>query len=185
MVLALLLTPHGNCGWNLYRLPTLPQAEGWRKYDTTPWEGCNLYLDLDDAQALAAMGLPDNGSDGSEAFLDARRGEIHRLKREFPRSTIDQFPLHVLDLNCLSKVITYMGRLYYRRASRWGLAPDIQVALSQTCTSIHAWYFTAHGRYPRVHGNAAGVDTPIGTATPAAALPLEDPLLARLDDDKL
>ena len=35
-----------------------------------------LYLDLDDAQALAAMGLPDDGSNRSESFLDARRGAM-------------------------------------------------------------------------------------------------------------
>ena len=34
------------------------------------------YLDLDDAQALAAMGLPDDGSNRSESFLDARRGAM-------------------------------------------------------------------------------------------------------------
>ena len=50
------------------------QPAGHKKYDTTPWEGCNLYLDLDHAQALAAMGLPDDGSNRSESFLDARRG---------------------------------------------------------------------------------------------------------------
>ena len=36
----------------------------------------NLYLDLDHEQALAAMGLPDDGSNGSESFLDARRGAM-------------------------------------------------------------------------------------------------------------
>ena len=86
MVLALLLTHGGNCGCNLYRSSTLPQAEGWRKYDTTPWEGCNLYLDLDHAQALAAMGLPDDGSNRSESFLDARRGALKELDREVAKT---------------------------------------------------------------------------------------------------
>ena len=52
------------------------QPAGHKKYDTTPWEGCNLYLDLDGTQALAAMGLPDDGSNRSESFLDARRGAM-------------------------------------------------------------------------------------------------------------
>ena len=54
----------------------LPPAKGWKKYDTTYWEqeGCNLHLDLDDAHALAAKGLPDDGSNRSESFLDARCG---------------------------------------------------------------------------------------------------------------
>ena len=43
---------------------------------TSQWEGCNLCLDLDHAQALAAMGLPDDGSERSESFLDARRGAM-------------------------------------------------------------------------------------------------------------
>ena len=52
----------------------LPPAKGWKKYDTTYWEqeGCNLHLDLDDAHALAAKGLPDDGSNRSESFLCAR-----------------------------------------------------------------------------------------------------------------
>ena len=33
----------------------------------------DLFLDLDHAQALAAAGLPDDGSTRSESFLDARR----------------------------------------------------------------------------------------------------------------
>ena len=54
----------------------LPPAKGWKKYDTTYWEqeGCNLHLDLDDAHALYAKGLRDDGSNRSESFLDARRG---------------------------------------------------------------------------------------------------------------
>ena len=54
----------------------LPPAKGWKKYDTTYWEqeGYNLHLDLDDAHALAAKGLPDDGSNRTESFLDARRG---------------------------------------------------------------------------------------------------------------
>ena len=55
---------------------TLPQAKGWKKYDTQPWEGCNLHLHLDDAQALAAMRLPDDGSNLSKSFLKARRGAM-------------------------------------------------------------------------------------------------------------
>ena len=43
---------------------------------TSRWEGCNLYLDLSQTQALDAMGLPDDGSDLSESFLDARRGAM-------------------------------------------------------------------------------------------------------------
>ena len=54
----------------------LPRAESHKKYDTTPWEGHSLHLDLDQAQALAAMGLPDDGSNRSESFLDARRGAM-------------------------------------------------------------------------------------------------------------
>ena len=54
-------------------MPALPPAEGYKKYDTAPWEGRNLFLHLDHADALAAMGLPDDGSNRSEAFLDARR----------------------------------------------------------------------------------------------------------------
>ena len=56
--------------------PELPPAEGWKKYDTTNWEqqGCDLHLGLDHAGALAAKGLPDDGSNRSESFLDARRG---------------------------------------------------------------------------------------------------------------
>ena len=46
---------------------TLPQAKGWKKYDTQPWEGRNLHLHLDHAEALAAMGLPDDGSNRSES----------------------------------------------------------------------------------------------------------------------
>ena len=53
----------------------MPPAEGWKKDDTTYWEqeGCDLHLDLDHADALAAKGLPDDGSNRSESFLDARR----------------------------------------------------------------------------------------------------------------
>ena len=46
---------------------TLPQAKGWKKYYTQPWEGRNLHLHLDHAEALAAMGLPDDGSNRSES----------------------------------------------------------------------------------------------------------------------
>ena len=55
--------------------PGLPPAEGWKKDDTTCWEqeGCDLHLDLDHAEALAAKGLPDDGSSRSESFLDACR----------------------------------------------------------------------------------------------------------------
>ena len=60
----------------------LPPAEGYRKYDTTPWQGRNLYLELDHADALIAMGLPDDGSNRSESFLDARRGALEELDRE-------------------------------------------------------------------------------------------------------
>ena len=52
----------------------LPPAKGWKKYDTTGEKaGCTLYLELDHARALAAKGLPDDGSNRSESFLDARR----------------------------------------------------------------------------------------------------------------
>ena len=44
---------------------TLPPAKGWKNYDTRPWEGRNLHLHLNHADALAAMGL-----------LDARRGAM-------------------------------------------------------------------------------------------------------------
>ena len=44
--------------------------------DTSRWEGCNLYLDLSQERALDAMRLPDDGSDLSESFLDARRGAM-------------------------------------------------------------------------------------------------------------
>ena len=37
---------------------TLPQAKGWKEYDT-------LHLHLEHAEALAAMGLPDDGSNRS------------------------------------------------------------------------------------------------------------------------
>ena len=65
----------------------LPRAESYKKYDTTPWEGRSLHLDLDQAQALAAMGLPDDGSNLSESFLDARRGALwlHRQPRHTPQ----------------------------------------------------------------------------------------------------
>ena len=43
---------------------------------TSRWEGCNLYLDLSQTRALDAMGLPDDGSDLSESFLDARRAAM-------------------------------------------------------------------------------------------------------------
>ena len=76
MVLTLLLTPAEPCGWNLYRSTTSPEAKGLRQYHTSRWEGCNLYLDLSQARALDAMGLPDDGSDLSESFLDARRGAM-------------------------------------------------------------------------------------------------------------
>ena len=39
---------------------TLPQAKGWKRYDT-------LHLHLEHAEALAAMGLPDDGSNRSES----------------------------------------------------------------------------------------------------------------------
>ena len=55
---------------------TLPQAKGWKKCDTQPWGDRNLHLHLDHAEALAAMGLPDDGSNRSESFLDARRGAM-------------------------------------------------------------------------------------------------------------
>ena len=52
----------------------LPPAKGRKKYDTTGEKaGCTLYLELDHARALAAKGLPDDGSNRSESFLDARR----------------------------------------------------------------------------------------------------------------
>ena len=65
----------------------LPPAKGWKKYDTTYWEqeGCNLHLDLDDAHALAAKGLPDDGSNRSESFLDARRGAYWSRKLSAPK----------------------------------------------------------------------------------------------------
>ena len=51
----------------------LPPAKGRKKYDTTGEKaGCTLYLELDHARALAAKGLPDDGSNRSESFLDAR-----------------------------------------------------------------------------------------------------------------
>ena len=64
----------------------LPPAKGWKKYDTTYWEqeGCNLHLDLDDAHALAAEGLREDGSNRSESFLDARRGAYWSRKRSAP-----------------------------------------------------------------------------------------------------
>ena len=46
---------------------TLPQAKGWKKCDTQPWGDRNLHLHLDHAEALAAMGLPDDGSNRSES----------------------------------------------------------------------------------------------------------------------
>ena len=61
---------------------SLPPAEGYRKYDTTPWQGRNLYLELNHEDALIAMGLPDDGSNRSESFLDARRGALAELDRE-------------------------------------------------------------------------------------------------------
>ena len=57
-------------------MPALPPAEGYKKYGTAPWEGRNLFLHLDHADALAEMGLPDDGSERSESFLDARRGAM-------------------------------------------------------------------------------------------------------------
>ena len=65
----------------------LPPAKGWKKYDTTYWEqeGCNLHLDLDQAHALAAKGLPDDGSNRSESFLDARRGAYWSRKLSAPK----------------------------------------------------------------------------------------------------
>ena len=55
--------------------PGFPPAEGWKKYGTTYWEqeGCDFNLELDHADALAAKGLPDDGSNRCESFLDARR----------------------------------------------------------------------------------------------------------------
>ena len=35
------------------QMPALPPAEGYKKYDTAPWEGQNLFLHLDHADALA------------------------------------------------------------------------------------------------------------------------------------
>ena len=70
------------CVWSCFNAHIKARAtilsfpfSGWKKYDTTYWEqeGCNLHLDLDDAHALAAKGLPDDGSNRSESFLDARR----------------------------------------------------------------------------------------------------------------
>ena len=52
----------------------LPPAEGSENYDTAYWKqkGCNLHLDLNDEDALAAKGLPNDGSNRSESFLYAR-----------------------------------------------------------------------------------------------------------------
>ena len=46
------------------------------QWHTSRWEACNLYLDPDHAQALAAMGLQDDGPNRFESFLDARRGAM-------------------------------------------------------------------------------------------------------------
>ena len=76
MVLALLLTPAGRGSWDLYRPTTSPHAKGWSQYHASRWEGHNLYLDLDRAEALAAMGLRDDGSNLSISFLNARQGAM-------------------------------------------------------------------------------------------------------------
>ena len=63
---------------------------------TSRWEGCNLYLDLSQTQALDAMGLPDDGSDLSESFLDARRGAM-RDKAATPILTNALLAMGVID----------------------------------------------------------------------------------------
>ena len=72
----------------------LPPAKGWKKYDTTYWEqeGCNLHLDLDDAHALAAKGLPDDGSNRSESFLAARLWRTLNARRWIPSSMLADAP---------------------------------------------------------------------------------------------
>ena len=73
----------------------LPPAKGWKKYDTTYWEqeGCNLHLDLDDAHALAAKGLPDDGSNRSESFLDARWSRKLSAPEDPPEALEDLGPV--------------------------------------------------------------------------------------------
>ena len=55
---------------------------------TSRWEGCNLYLDLSQTQALDAM--------GSESFLDARRGAM-RDKAATPILTNALLAIGVID----------------------------------------------------------------------------------------
>ena len=63
--------------------PGLPPAEGWKADDTTCWEqeGCDLNMDLGHADALAAKGLPDDGSNRSESFQNARRAAFWKANQ--------------------------------------------------------------------------------------------------------
>ncbi|MDA8584113.1 hypothetical protein N9L68_07750 [bacterium] len=52
----------------------LPPDEGSGNYDTAYWKHkcCHLHLDLNDEDAFAAKGIPNDGSDRYESFLCAR-----------------------------------------------------------------------------------------------------------------
>ena len=59
-----------------------------------------------------------------------------------PMLSLDQLPLQAEGCRHLVTLITNYGTQYVKPTKGSGVMTDIGVALSQSCVSLHAWYFS-------------------------------------------